>query len=184
MYGLVNLAIEELVIKVAGPDVWEAVKADVGFSDGRFILMESYPDELTYKLVASVSERLEMTPHDVLKAFGKHWIKFTAAEGYGDLIQTSADNLVDCLDGLDRMHAQFEATVEGLNLPSFDLEPQDESGIYLLRYYSDREGLAPMVLGLIDGLAEMFNESCTIEHLSEESSTVDHEIFRLQLSAA
>ena len=182
MYGLVNLAIEELVNKVAGPDVWEKIKADVGFNDAGFIMMESYPDELTFQLVGSAAKHLGMTPEQVLKAFGKHWIKFTASKGYGELMETSASNLVDFLANLDNMHAQLEATVSGLNLPSFELEPEAGNQM-LLRYYSDRDGLAPMVLGLVEGLSELFEEPCTIEYLPEESKPLDHELFRLELKA-
>ena len=182
MYGLVNLAIEELVTQVAGKPVWETIKQEVGFNDPGFVILDPYPDELTFALVGSASKHLNMEPADVLHAFGKHWILFTAEKGYGELMTSTADNLIDFLDNLDAMHARVEMSIEGLDLPSFDLEPLTDS-TWTLRYFSSRQGLAPMVSGLVEGLAEMFDEKWDITHNIEESANADHEVFEISKAA-
>lgn len=93
MYGLVNKAIEEMAIKVGGEDVWKAIKLKAGVEHPAFISMKVYPDEMTYKLVNSASEIFEIPADDLLREFGKHWILFTAKEGYGDLLKVSGGNL-------------------------------------------------------------------------------------------
>ena len=58
MYGMVNKAIEQMVVMHHGEEVWEQIKEKAGTSIEVFISNESYQDELTYALVAAASELL------------------------------------------------------------------------------------------------------------------------------
>ncbi|MCX6048085.1 MAG: heme NO-binding domain-containing protein [Chloroflexi bacterium] len=51
MYGLVNRAIEELVCTTWSEEIWESIKEEAGIDIEAFIRLESYTDEVTYKLV-------------------------------------------------------------------------------------------------------------------------------------
>lgn len=179
MYGLVNQAIEDLVNEVAGLEMWERIKSDAGITEPSFLAFESYPDKVTYNLVSSASKHLNMEPFEVLRAFGRHWLLFTAEKGYGNLIKSTASNLTDFLDNLDGMHAKVAMTTPGLQLPSFELERINDSTLHL-HYHSEREGLAPMVIGLLEGLCEFYEEKNDITHLEELSNDVDHEIFEIK----
>ena len=55
MYGMVNKAIADLVCSGFGEDKWEEIKAKAAIDIDFFISNESYPDEITYKLVGSAS---------------------------------------------------------------------------------------------------------------------------------
>jgi hypothetical protein len=57
MYGIVNKAIEELVIANFLEDKWEAIKVRSGIDIDFFISSEPY-DDITFKL-AQVSEEME-----------------------------------------------------------------------------------------------------------------------------
>lgn len=178
MYGLVNQAIEDLVVEVSDQATWERIKSNVGL-DGCFLTMESYPDDLTYNLVGEVSKALDKEPAEILQAFGKHWILFTGREGYGDLLTSYADNLVEFLEQLDAMHSHIATTMPNLKMPSFDVEHLEDNLIHL-HYMSERQGLCPMVLGLLDGLSELFEQPIEVEHLADESTQGD-EVFKVQL---
>ena len=56
MYGLVNKAIEDLVVSNFGEDKWEAIKAKAGVDVEVFVSNEAYPDDITYNLVGAASE--------------------------------------------------------------------------------------------------------------------------------
>ena len=58
MYGLVNKAVEELVVSNFGEDKWELIKSKAGVDVDVFISNESYPDSMTYDLVGAASEVL------------------------------------------------------------------------------------------------------------------------------
>lgn len=178
MYGLVNQAIEDLVVQVADESTWNRIKESVGL-EGRFLSMESYPDELTFQLVGAACKELDKEPEEILHAFGRHWILFTGREGYGEFLTSYADNLVEFLEQLDTMHSHIATTMPNLKMPSFDVEHKEED-LFHLHYMSEREGLAPMVLGLLDGLSELFEQPISVRHVKELSSEAS-EIFEVRL---
>lgn len=55
MYGLVNKAIEELVLATHGEEAWDQISKKAGVHSDVFISNESYPDEVTYRLVTEAS---------------------------------------------------------------------------------------------------------------------------------
>jgi hypothetical protein len=58
MYGLVNKAIQGLIIDNYGKSIWEEVKLKSKLEIDVFISNEPYPDETTYILAATASEVL------------------------------------------------------------------------------------------------------------------------------
>jgi hypothetical protein len=164
MYGLVNKAIEELVVENHGQEVWDRVCKQAGFTEGSFLSMQSYDDALTFNLVGAVCAELGAEPADVLRSFGRWWITFTAAEGYGEMLQLYGDDLGTFLDNLGDMHDRVALTFPDLVPPRFEIE-ELEPNVFQLDYHSDRDGLSPMVLGLLDGLAERFETQLEVEEV-------------------
>ena len=97
MYGLVNKAIEELVVSNFGEEKWELVKTKAGVDVDVFISNQGYPDELTYKLVGAASEVLGLPAEDILVAFGEHWVTQTAAKSYGPMMKSGGATLKEFL---------------------------------------------------------------------------------------
>lgn len=161
MYGLVNIAVRDLVRTVAGDDAWQAIAAKAQCNDVIFEAMSTYPDEVTYRLVGAASEVLKMPADDVLRAFGRYWILFTANEGYGDLMNMFGSDMQTCLRNLNNMHGRMGAMMPALVPPRFVLV-QSSADEFRLEYHSTRKGLAPMVQGLLEGLAEKFGESMDV----------------------
>ena len=181
MYGLVNKAVRDLVCATQGEDVWEEIVELAGIDEDTFISMRPYPDELTYKLVAAASERLQLPAAAILTLFGEHWTKFTAREGYGDLIRGSGDSVEEFLGNLDAMHARVAMSFPELRLPSFRVERGDEG--LLLHYMSEREGLAPMVVGLLTGLGAHFKEEVEVTQVKSRAEH-GHDVFLVRTRAA
>jgi hypothetical protein len=180
MYGLVNKAVHDLVCSKFGEDTWRAIVARAGLDIESFVSMQSYDDAITYKLVGAASEQLGLTPAQVLHTFGVYWTTYTAVEGYGDLITSSGHDVVSFLENLDNMHTRVQLTFPELRPPSFQVE-RDDDGV-LLHYISDREGLAPMVIGLLEGLGAHFNEEIEVTHVQMRSAD-SHDVFRLRTRA-
>ena len=155
MYGLVNRAIEEMVLEEGGIELWQAIKEKAGVDEITFLSMQPYPDSITYELVASASEVLGVMPEDLLRQFGRHWIMFTAQEGYGSLLQSSGRDVREFLHNLDAMHARIASTMTELNPPSFKCIEINSANLHVY-YSSERSGLEPMVVGLLEGLGELY----------------------------
>jgi len=161
MHGLVNQAIRDLAVKVGGEQLWLDIKSRAAVDVEVFVSMQAYPDEVTYSLVEAASVVLGISAADMLHAFGKHWILYTAHQGYGAIFDMMGRTLPDFLGNLDSMHARLSLSMPGLRPPSFVCEHVSDS-LMRLEYWTHRPGLAPMVLGLLDGLAEMYEVSITV----------------------
>lgn len=179
MYGLVNRAIEDLVCTRFGEETWEAIKEKSGIDVDAFISMESYADDVTYQLVEAASQVLNLPAEQVLITFGEYWILYTAREGYGELLKMSGSTLPEFLLNLDNMHARIGLLYPELKPPSFQCAEMRKEGM-LLHYRSHRAGMAPLVVGLLQGLSKMFSEPLIIEHLSHAQGQGTHDVFRLK----
>jgi hypothetical protein len=79
------------------------------------------------------------------------------------------------------MHGHMGAMMPNLKPPRFVVE--EEQGMQIkLRYYSSRQGLAPMVHGLIEGLSEKFGEPVVVRQLPR-SQEVDHDEFEIDMQS-
>ena len=156
--------------------------ADAVGIDHHFISMQTYDDQITFDLVAQASTMLDVPADELLRQFGSYWIRFTAAEGYGHLIPLFGDSLESFLSNLGNdLHARVSLTMPELQPPEFRTE-QTQEGTWHVEYRSHRHGLRAMVLGLLEGLAERFNESVVVTHLSsaEDNGTVV-ELFEIEI---
>ncbi len=178
MYGLVNKAVEDLVCTRFGEQAWEAIRARAGIGVDSFISMDPYPDEVTYKLVGAASEVLGLPPEAVLEAFGEFWIRYTAKEGYGEMFSMFGGSFKEFLHSLDALHTHIGLSFSQLRPPTFDCEDLGE-GTYMLSYFSGREGLAPMMLGLIKGLAAVFGKEVEVRHVKGRAE-VGHDEFHIR----
>jgi len=179
MYGLVNRAIEQLVVSSRGEAAWERVCARAGVDGEGFVAMCPYHDDITYRLVQSVSQELDLSEAEVLQAFGEYWVLYTAEEGYGELMRAGGSDLRAFLGNLNVMHGRVEGVFTKMKLPHFrveDLGPDD----HVLHYESEREGLAPMVMGIVRGLAKRFNQTVSISQMQHRDGHGLHDIFRVR----
>jgi hypothetical protein len=183
MYGLINQGLHDLAVQIGGERLWREVKsrADVGIE--AFVGMDTYPDDITYRLVDATSAAIGMSPAEVLHAFGKHWILYTARRGYGAIFDTMGRSLSAFLVNLDTMHARLSLSMPDMRPPSFVCEQLDDDRIRL-EYWSERAGLAPMVVGLLDGLAEMYGVTVSVEQTVDRAQGADHDEFLIHCVAS
>lgn len=175
MYGLVNSAVEDLVSSLVGPDGWQRVKAAAEVTDEAFVSMEPYDDDVTYRLVAAASAELGLSQEQVLEAFGRHWVLYTGRVGYGPLFAAMGSTMPQFLRNLDAMHARIATSMPALQPPSFGCEELPD-GRLLVRYWSERPGLAPMVVGLLGGLGTVFGLDVAVV-TTPRGAGADHDTF-------
>lgn len=176
MYGMVNKAIEDMVIAGYGEQVWERIKAKAGIDVEVFVSNEGYPDEMTYGLVGAASEVLQIPAGDILEAFGEHWILKTATQGYGDMMAAGGKNLREFLVNLPDFHSRVSMILPHLAPPQFFCSGAGEQWVRL-RYVSHRAGLAPFVVGLFKGLGKMFQIQATVQQVADKSAGADCDEF-------
>ncbi|MDX1931638.1 MAG: heme NO-binding domain-containing protein [Capsulimonadales bacterium] len=179
MYGLVNLAIEQMVTETFGEATWERIRTEADVEIETFISLEAYPDELTYRLVAAASRVLDTPPNDLLERFGEYWVLYTGKAGYGYLMDPSTSTMAEFLMHLNQMHRRIGMAFPHLQPPRFDCTHITEDSLRL-EYRSDRPGLAPMVRGLIRGLSVLFSQPAEIEHIVVREDGNDHDAFLIR----
>ncbi len=178
MYGMVNKAVEEMVISQFGDEVWEKIKAKAFVEEEVFISNETYPDDITYRLVEAASEELCLSADAVLEALGVHWILHTAREGYGDLLAASGKSLPEFLISLPSFHTRLTLMYPKLTPPVFNVTELKDNSL-LLHYSSNRPGLSAFLIGILKGLGEMFDSKVSISIVKSREKGDDHELFQI-----
>ena len=174
MYGMVNLAVEQLICENYGTETWNQIKKKAGVTVSHFVNMESYDDAITYNLVGAASEILETPVNKLLESFGEYFIMFTAKEGYGEMLKLGGKTFPEYLSNLNMLHFRIGNMMPHLVPPTFQVSNVTENSL-TLTYISEREGLSPMVLGLIKGLGKILGSPCEIKELGK-NPTLDQAI--------
>jgi len=181
MYGLINVAIRDLVTSRFGESQWETILERSGADESAFIRMSPNDDAITYALVGAASEVLGIPAPDILQAFGEYWTEFTGAEGYGDMMDSAGSTLPEFLENLDNLHTRVGTMYPELRPPSFACTNITESSLDL-HYRSDRDGLDDLVAGLLRGLGKRFDVDVAIEQTTSKEGGAPESIFHVRWS--
>ena len=181
MYGLVNRALQSLVINKLGREGWIEVCRKVHLDESDFVNFMPYPDSVTYQIAAVAAQKMNFTLDQALEAFGEHWILFTVDEGYGDLISICGSSFVEFLNNINSLHARIRLLHPSISPPKITCSDIQKNSVKI-HYFSHRDGLAPMVVGLIKGLAKRFNTSVNITLIQAKADGHDHDEFEVKFS--
>lgn len=182
MYGLVNKAIQDLVAEKFGEDKWIEIKKLSGFEDDFFIGLNPYPDSLTYALVKNASKVLGADASVVMETFGEYWILYTANEGYGEMMELAGETLTEFLNNLNMLHERINNIMPELVAPQFSTRNESANTIEL-EYRSHREGLSPMVIGLLKGLCKRFNKvDFKVSQIETKIANGNCDVFKIEWS--
>ena len=176
MYGLINIAIRDLVKSKFGEQQWRQILDQSGASEADFVRMRSGDDSATYALVGAASEVLGMPASEVLQAFGEYWTQFTAQEGYGSLMDAAGSTLPEFLENLDQLHTRVGMMYPDLKPPSFTCSEIKDNSL-MLHYKSGRDGLDDLVIGLLRGLGTRFQVEVNVQQVSSKSDTGAASVF-------
>ncbi|KAL3929416.1 MAG: hypothetical protein SGBAC_012222 [Bacillariaceae sp.] len=128
--------------------------------DQSFLRRAYYEDEELYALVGAAATLLNVTPTDVMIAYGRYFIAIhlKAGSGYTELLKCQGSTLRQWLSNLNAMHEYIKRSFpgEGFIAPVFWCEDCEdcEDGSILLHYYSMRGTmLVPLVVGIVEELA-------------------------------
>lgn len=179
MYGMVNNAMEQMVVTRHGRATWETIRRTAGVDEEVFISNDPYPDEITYRLVASCSETLKTPASEILFAFGEHWVLETAREGYGPMMRAGGRTLKEFLLNLPNFHTRVAMMFPKLRPPHFVCTDVADDSLQL-HYHSERQGLTDFVFGLISGLGKAYSTPVKVRLTASRAAGADHDIFHVR----
>lgn len=168
MYGMINAYLKELIITDYGKDIWNSIARKNKLENEVFIEMLVYDDNLTFKIVQTTVETCNITVEAFLRKAGRGWVLHTSQGSYSTFYKmyTSMEGF---LSALNTIHEELSIVMEGLKPPRFTVSGA-EKGFYL-DYASHREGLIPFVYGLLQGLAQLYEEDVTINESGRVKET-------------
>ena len=175
MYGMNNKAIRTLVIRETNEDVWNTVLETSGIDENVYEDLETHDDSITFSLVGAVSETLDLPAGDVLEMFGVYWSTDVAPKAYGEYFNSFGNDFHSFVEGLDEMHVRITQMLPSLVPPAFDIEKIDNEH-FTIHYKSQRDGLAPLAVGMLKGIAKHFGGEADITQI-EYKGTDDHDVF-------
>jgi len=186
MFGIVNCAIRDHVLACYGETTWSKVLLKSLASPDDFVSMERYSDEVTVSLLTACAEETGVAMEQTLEDIGQFWAEFLIKSDYGSLVQAAGKDLPDVLYSLDSLHTRLGLAFSEMKPPSFwctqaaeelirDLEPGYSA--LVLHYISERDGLAPMVKGIVLGLGRMLATDCRIEQIAFKHNGTEHDSF-------
>jgi guanylate cyclase soluble subunit beta len=94
-----------------------------------------------------------------MEQFGQRFFEHCNSSGWKKILPCLGGNLKDFLSGLDNLHEQLLVRYPGMQAPSFRVESKQGSDILTVFYYSIREGLQYMVVGMIKAAAKQLYQS-------------------------
>lgn len=179
MYGLVNQAVQDFIVAKHGEPVWARVRGKAGFTDPAFIPLEQYPDALTFQLVGAACAETGTDAATLVEEIGAYWVAFTAKQGYGPLLDQLGETFPEALANLDAMHVRVALMMPNLKPPSFRVREVTERSLKL-DYISKREGLSPMVVGLVKGLGGKYGLEPKVTLVAARAAGGDTDTFEVR----
>jgi hypothetical protein len=179
VYGMINEAMRRLVSETAGEAAWSriAARADVAET---FASLSYYDDSVTYSLVGAASAELDVSADALLRDFGHYWSTRVGPENYADILGATGTDVVSVLRNLDEMHSRIQLLYPELRPPSFEVTDVDGAEFGVV-YRSERQGLAPFVVGLLEGLGDLYGTPAAVEHAAARSDDAPFDLFRVSL---
>ncbi|XP_076028259.1 guanylate cyclase soluble subunit beta-1-like [Oratosquilla oratoria] len=175
MYGFVNYAIEQLVVRNFGDETWEKIKDEAEVRmEGSFLVRLLYEDHITYSIVAAAEKVLGVEANNILELFGKMFFEFCQESGYDTILKVLGGTVRDFLQNLDALHDHLQLIYPGMKAPSFRCTLRPEDGALVLHYYSDRPGLEYIVIGIVKAVAASLHGADVEVEILRTRSEEDH----------
>ena len=172
MYGMIHRGVREMVIEHSGQDVWDAIEARAGIGAEHLITGQTYDDSIAQTLLGLAAEQLGLTVEECLAAFGRYWVRFAERGAFGQLLNFAGRDFVTFVGNLDRMHQAVVAAMPEARVPSFRITDRAD-GMIRVWYSSERSGLEPMVVGLLEGLLVRFDLTGEVEQVHGANEAVE-----------
>ncbi|MCA1838782.1 MAG: heme NO-binding domain-containing protein [Actinomycetota bacterium] len=159
MKGIIFNLLEQVVSDKYGEATWDSLLETTGL-EGAYTAVGSYEDEELMKLVGAACEALDSDPDDLVRWFGRTSFPLLAAK-YPSFFEGHTTTRTFLLTLNDVIHPEVRKLFPGAYAPAFDFA--ETAGDSLgLAYYSHRH-LCSFAEGLIEGAADHFGESVSIE---------------------
>ena len=100
---------------------------------------------------------------------------FCQESGYEKILLALGSTTRDFLQNLDTLHDHLQSVYPGMRAPSFSCTERPQDGATILHYYSEREGLEYIVIGLVKTVAKkLYDSEVDVEIYKTKADGIDH----------
>ncbi|WKY06480.1 hypothetical protein Q1695_006573 [Nippostrongylus brasiliensis] len=186
--GWTHICLSHLITRRCGAEVWQQIMRKAGFSQDTEIDAQTYYDDTeTMRIFRAAASILGLSVDDMWEMYGEFLITYVCETGWERMLACMANNLQEFLDNLNSMHyfidqIAFKSEMKG---PTFQCEATGE-GALRLHYFSQRQGLFPIVKGLVRQVARLMFDMDVKVNMIERSQErrkagmVEHVVFALE----
>ncbi|CAI4223791.1 unnamed protein product [Auanema sp. JU1783] len=188
MIGWTHICIGSLIIRRYGEDTWRSIKLKAGYEeDTEFEVQVYYDDSETMRIFRTAAGVLGLSVDDMWEMYGEFLVTYSCETGWQKMLSCMANNLQEFLDNLNSMHyfidqIAFKSEMRG---PTFHCETSGDNSLRL-HYFSNRQGLFPIVKGLVRKVSRVLYDMevnvNVVERVQERRKTglVEHVVFSLE----
>lgn len=113
---------------------------------------------------------LGLAAEELLELAGTHFFEYCQKKGHDRMMTSLGHDLPTFLTNLDALHDHLSYTFPSMMAPSFRCDTKDDDATLILHYYSTRQGMESLVIGIVKAVAkEMLNIPISMKVLSHES---------------
>jgi guanylate cyclase soluble subunit beta len=175
MYGMIHRAMRNMVHEELGEEAWLALEQKLKIGPMDLLTGKVYDDALTLEIITEAAAMLNLAVGQCLIEFGRYWIRYVDQGSLVSVMNFTGQNLASFIKNLDRLHLAVGAAMPDARLPAFSTLCNDPGHI-VVEYRSERVGLEPFVMGLLQGLMDRFHARGDIEVASRGEQFVIFDI--------
>lgn len=173
MYGLIHLALRDMLTEHLGSQAWERVcQAEKIDPDSIIVTTEMYDDDVSFGLIKRSAVEFAMPFDDFLEEFGKAWVRYASRSRYCGMLKACGGDLESLIRNLDSLHQAVSSTLTSAKIGSFKIKSSGQ-GWLIVRYDSARAGLDRFVVGLMNGLLIYFDLLGSARIVSYDDRTIE-----------
>ncbi len=162
MHGLVNRALQCLLIDTYGVDRWSAIARAATVDAAGFEAMLVYDDAVIESVLATASAELRKPVEELLEDMGTYLVSHTNMGRVRRLLRFGGDGFEDFLHSLDDVPGRARLAVPDLVVPAMVLSDMGE-GRYSLECRARPAWLSHIVLGALRTMADDYGALAFVE---------------------
>lgn len=158
MYGHIHVILKDLIMSIAGPAKWQGILQEAGLGDAkdeaRILDTVVHGDEVTFRLVGATCKVLGLSADEAIAAFGRHFVVFALRSGNARFLRAQGATLPTFLANVNNLHHHLERDHPDARFPFLEAKYDPVQDRVQLTYYSTREGLASLVVGVVQEIGK------------------------------
>jgi len=153
MYAYIPLIWKDMVLTMTGPETWAKILLEAGIwseIEEPLLNKKTRREDLIFALFGATCKKMALSRDDLLRAFGRHFVSFTLRTGNGTFLRSQGCTLPVFLENVNGMHNYMKRDHPDAKFPFIESKYDPVADTLLLTYLSIREGVSPLLLGIIE----------------------------------